>query len=196
MKLQRIAWCLGLVVLVVSTCFAQSVLDQSFTGPYDNVYWLFYTGPGAVAQVYTAGITGNLTSVNLSVGADNGGPVVVQILDATTQINNPWPILGYTMITPPSQICNGAAPACGLASASFSPPVPQAAGKQYAIAVFPTNWGQIWFGASSTSTSAYAGGNPYYSGPMSWTAFNSGLPSYQQIASFYFQTYVKPTRKK
>lgn len=196
MKVNKLIWCLVLI-LAAGTCFAQSVLDQSFTGPYDNVYWIFYTGPGAVAQVYTAGITGSLTSVKISVEAESGGSVVVEILDPNGAGNGTWPLLGYTMITPPSSVCNAAAPTCDLASASFSPPVPQVAGKQYAIAVYPTYVAQVWYGASTSSTT-YAGGEPYFSGP-SWADFASrysGMPSYWHIASFYFQTYVKPSRKK
>src|SRR5690242_2567506 len=83
-------------VMTASLGFSQSILDQSFTGPY-GAYWLFQTGRGAVAQVYTAGLTGNLTSVKISVSTQNGGPVVVQILDPDSTTNSTWSLLGYTM---------------------------------------------------------------------------------------------------
>jgi hypothetical protein len=184
------------ILMAASTCFAQSVLDQSFTGPYGG-YWLSYTGADAVAQVYTAGITGNLTSVKLSVVSSNGAPVVVEILDATTQPSGPWPLLGYSMITPPSELACTTVPTCELVSVPLSPPVPQVAGNQYAIAVFPTYTGEIWFGAIS-GTTAYSGGGTYIHGPY-WTDITlvyPGLPTWEQIASFYFQTYVKPSHKK
>jgi hypothetical protein len=133
--------------MAASACFAQSTLDQSFTGPLEG-YWYSFGGgvmSGGITQVYTAGRTGNLTSVKISVATQNGGPVVVQILDPTTLNNGTWSLLGYTMITPPEGLV-----CCGLASVSFSPPIPQVAGKQYAIAVYPTYVSQAWYGSTST----------------------------------------------
>jgi hypothetical protein len=186
------------VCLIASSCLAQpsqGTLDQSFTGPYGG-YWLSYTGMDAVAQVYTAGITGNLTSVKLSVVSSNATPIVVLVLDATTPDSTPWPILGYTTYTPPLEIPCTTVPTCELVPVPFSKPIPQVAGKPYAIAVFPLYSGQIWFGA--TGSTKYSGGQTYAKGPW-WidiTLIYPGLASWQQISSFYFQTYVKPVRGK
>ena len=180
------------VLLAASTSFAQSILDQSFTGLYEGQWYSFGGGAmsGGIAQVYTAGVTGNLTSVKLSVATQNGGPVVVEILDPATPDNGTWFLLGYTMITPPDTLT-----CCALTTASFSSPIAQVAGKQYAIAVYPTYVSQAWFGSMSTH---YAGGGVFVNGP-SWadiTPILSALPTWEQITSFYFQTYVKPVRGK
>jgi len=190
------------ILVAASTYLAQSFagpshsnLDQSFTGPLDGVY-VSIAEIVPMAQVYTAGITGELTSVEISVSTQNGGPVVVEILDPTSQTDATWSLLGYTMITPPEQSSSWCSPTCQLVSASFSPPIPQIAGKQYAIAVYPAYITQQWYG--STGSNRYAGGGTYIRGP-SWvdiTTLYPSLPSSEQIASFYFQTYVQPSRKK
>src|SRR5437868_9359375 len=111
-------------------------------------YWLSYTGWSAVAQVYTAGITGKLTSVKIMVSSLNAGPILVEILGPTTQTNVTWSLLGYTTIRPPKSL--SCSPACQLTSASFSRPIPQVAGKQYAIAVYPAYIGEIWAGSTGS----------------------------------------------
>jgi len=80
------------IIMAASACFAQSNLDQSFTGSLEGYWYSFGSGAmsGGIAQVYTAGITGNLTSVKISVATQNGGPVVVEILDPTTVNNGTW----------------------------------------------------------------------------------------------------------
>lgn len=195
MKANKLTWCFGLI-LAASTCFAQSRLDQSFTGPYGAQWLSFAYTFGGIAQAYTAGITGDLTSVRVSVFGQYGGPVVVQILDTNNgSINgNSWSLLGYTMVTPPdNQSSSFCSPTCGLTSVAFSPPIPQTAGTLYTIAVYPTYFGQIWVGSTSTR---YTGGGTlgtWVSGP-DWAErdiTSLGLP-----ASFYFQTYVKTSRKK
>lgn len=192
MKFNKLTWCLVLFV-TASTCFAQSRLDQSFTGPFE-ADWVFYQQSAfGVAQVYTAGIAGDLTSVRLSVFAPDGGPIVVQILDPNSLHNAVWSLLGYAMITPPELFA--CASICGLASVSFSPPIPQVAGKQYAIGVYPTYVNQTWAGSSSTR---YAGGGAFgtwVTGPF-WAERDLTLFGIPGPTSFYFQTYVKPSRRK
>lgn len=197
MKLKKVMRCLG-VILVASACFAQTanstqtvtaVLDQSFTGPlYGNsCWWLSWAGLGPVAQVYTAGVNGYLTKVKIAVSAQNGGPMVVEILDPTKNTNATWSFLGSKMIKPPYATDK-------LFSVGFSPPIPQVAGAQYAIAVYPAYVAQVWFGSLYGSAS-YSGGGTYVNGPF-WvniTGFYPALPSWEQIGSFYFQTYVKPS---
>jgi len=98
------------------------------------------------------------------------------------------------MITPPEAL--SCSPTCELVSASFSPPIPQVAGAQYAIAVYPGYVVHTWYG--STGSIRYTGGGTYVRGP-SWVNVSllySGLPSWEQVTSFYFQTYVKPSHKK
>ena len=90
-------------------------------------------------------ITGNSTSVKISVTSQNGGPVVVEILDPTTLMNGTWSLLAYAMISPRDRL--SCSPTCELVSASFSPPVPQVAGKQYGIAVYPAYVVHTWFGS-------------------------------------------------
>jgi hypothetical protein len=177
-------------LLVVSPLSGQVTLDQSFTGPHVDTYWLM--NHGAAAQVYTAGITGDLASVKISLFSMAPSPAVVQILDPA----NSWALLGYTMITVPGEgvTCSTI---CDLIPASFSPPVPQTAGKQYAIAIFPTYPGQMWFG-SNAANGTYSGGGVYVHG-WNWADITPMLPSlvyWEQVSSFYFQTYVKPSHKK
>lgn len=180
----------SLLLWVGSTCIAQTVaptLDQSFTGPVGSTccWWLSFAGVGPVAQVYTAGINGNLKKVNIAVSAQNGGPIVVEILDPTKTTNGTWSLLGFTTIRPPYATDK-------LISAVFSQTIPQVAGAQYAIAVYPGYVAQVWFG-SQYGSSGYAGGGTYVNGP-NWvdiTGIRSALPSFEQIGSFYFQTYVK-----
>ena len=81
------------IVMAASACFGQPIRDQSFTGPLET-YWLSVGLIQPQAQVYTAGITGNLTSVRISVAMQNGGPVVVEILDPNTDTNGTWSLFG------------------------------------------------------------------------------------------------------
>jgi len=179
-------------VLLGGACFAQT-LDQSFTGPLE-AYWLSSSTVQPMAQVYTAGITGNLEFVKISVSAQSGGPVVVEILNPNGQGNGTWPLLGFTEIKPPSQL--KCAPTCQLIKARFNPPVSQVAGTQYAIAVYPAYVAQEWYGSINGSGQQYPDGGTWVYGP-SWvdiTGLYPSLPSWEQVLSFYFQTYVEATR--
>ena len=198
MKFNKVTWCFALLVVAGSVCLGQSFgqsflsLDQSFTGPLEDncCWWQSFDGGGlgAVAQVYTAGISGYLVEVKISVSAQNGGPVLVEILDPTTNTNGTWAFLGSTTINPPYATDE-------LISAWFFPPIPQVAGSQYAIAVYPGYVAQTWFGSNTSTT--YSGGGTYLFGP-SWsniTNFYPSLPAFDQVGSFYFQTYVFKKRR-
>lgn len=169
---------------------ATPVVDQSFTSPY-NLGANINEGCKYIGQSFTAGMTGNLTAVNLdqrSIRSDGTPPLRVAI--RTVANNKPYgDPLGFRYLYYPQ------APLSRLIT--FRQEIPVVAGQQYAIVVSyrgsEPGAGQalgFWYGAT---------GDPYPGGRM----FAGQCPSYSYTGFWYvstgwasydlhFRTYVEP----
>ena len=141
-----------------------------------------------VAQTFTAGVTGNLTDVVLSVSVSNPrNPVAVVPVDAGGQPVVATPLASATLAI-------DAAPYRDV-DVLFSPPARVEAGKQYAVVLFaPAAGAWAWQGdigpsftdplGNRCATGAYTRGRPWFSNSATLMA----------DGDFFFQTYVVPAR--
>jgi hypothetical protein len=155
---------------------AADTIDQSVSGPFfENVSF----SPGFFwAQTYTAGLTGNLTSVGLGIFTAVGDTVQVQIRNIVSGAPGST-ILGSASIPAPSGCCGAFVPV------SFSSMIGQTAGTQYAITVTDTIAGG-WIGGLLPP---YSGGTVFSSSDgTNWSL--QGIGSLNNIPDLYFQTVV------
>jgi hypothetical protein len=169
----------------------EMVLDQSFT-PLTNMGCHFNERSAFIAQTYRAGITGILSGVKLHI-LSNASLIPRTIFEiyplhvAIRQVLQGFPsvrTLGEVVIE------DGNAPPDRLLS--FSDPIRQEAGTQYAIVVHYLNapsagagqWLGNWYGATGDQ---YPDGELFY-GPEGETWYVSSLKDHD----VQFQTYVVP----
>ena len=183
---------LALPLCVVSSGFAQAIVDQSFTPPasyggYDSAI----DGCCAfIAQTYTAGLTGTLAGVSISVETQGTYPLHVAIRTVKSGIPTST-VLGDVILSANSPQLKDLI--------EFRQLIPQVAGLQYAIVVSYLDApppGQLaagvgnWDGATSlTYGSLYAGGDMFGSvDGVSW----GPKPSGPVVGDLFFKTYVSP----
>jgi hypothetical protein len=175
---------------VIRPVNASGQLDQQQTF-FGNTGVLFYTSNAGTpphlqffAQTFTAGLTGSLTEVDLSISRFSAcspcGPVVVEI-----HAGSPTGALLASTSDPASSFPLYSGPAAPFFAFIFTAPAPIVALSVYAIVVttssatFPDSY-VIW---TSNGGPMYTGGTPYYTHDGS--TWNTGL-SYD----FDFKTFV------
>ena len=139
--------------------------------------------PFSDAQTFTAGLTGGLDRVDLSLRqfrSNNSVGLTVQIRTVSGGVPG-------AVVLASATIAAGAIPATGTPFAfvpvSFSPPAPVVAGTRYAIVVYTGGADRYEWGF--VGTNPYAGGEFFQtdaSPPTTWTAFPTD--------DFAFKTYV------
>lgn len=178
---------LTFIVLGPSTPLAHAdaaVVDQSFTSPHDLGAAINECCP-FVAQTYTAGRSGALDGINISVESTNGStlPLHVAIRGVTNGSPNST-VLGETTLS------SSSAP-LGL-YITFPQLIQQVAGVQYSIVVNyagapPPGPGQAQGGWSGATGNHYPGGILLSSpdGSSTWNSSGAGF-------DVHFRTYVRP----
>jgi hypothetical protein len=162
------------------------LVDQVHAYPNYSNLWLYFNNPADYfAQTYTAGITGNLTGVNVHVWPNQSSyPLQVSIHAVIQSTGTPtWTVLGTTTL----------APGLPLGQDTFIPipgNVSQLAGTQYAIVLsYPSAQGDmlaVWRG-SQPDHDIYLPGRAYY-------AFGAGgsWGTFDPYMDLHFRTYVEP----
>lgn len=168
---------------------AQSyILDQSFTSP-DNEGANINEGFTYVAQIFTAGLSGNLGAVSVEINKFGPAlPLEVQLRGVSGGAPNAT-VLGETVVP------SGAATLAE--QLTFLQVIPVAAGSQYAIVASyvgapPHGAGQAqgyWLGANGTTMDYYPGGGLYASNDGALWFSESGPNNYNDQ---FFQTWVEP----
>jgi hypothetical protein len=184
--------CVSLVFLlcVVSFSSAQPVIDQSFTPP--SSYGGFDASINAccafVAQTYTAGLTGTLAGVSISVESQSAFPLHVAIRTVTSGLPTSKVLGDVILSSNSSQLSD---------LIEFRQLIPQVAGQQYAIVVNylgapPPEQSEeqgTWHGATSLKFQGlYAGGADFSSvDGVSWTPESGPV-----FGDLFFKTYMSP----
>jgi hypothetical protein len=175
-RIVALATCLLLLNLVAGPAWASSaVLDQSnsWAPGYD------VGGPANLAQTFTAGKTGSLTSVELYLV---GTGTVYAVLDGATN-----GLLGHPIvpIAPPLASAHATVSASGSwVKFTFSAPANVVTGNYYAIAFSPTV-----SNGTMGSLNTYSGGRALMYHSSAWVAVDSVYPG--AAADFGFRTFVK-----
>jgi hypothetical protein len=183
----------ALLLLAASAARADTI-DQSFITPTSGGVGLTNVQgtQGFLAQTFTAGMSGNLTGINLNGNAMCGnpgcGPPPIQITIRTVLAGLPTStILGTTTFSVNSAInfppnSYGDFPLTQLIS--FSAPIPLLAGREYAIVVF---------GPVETSVSLFGAQGNYYTGGRAMSSPDGGLTWQSHDPwDFNFQTHMSP----
>jgi hypothetical protein len=184
MRRRCVLLALGLVLVISQSVVSASTLDQSYDpGPNSGGY--FVNSAGTFAQIFTAGISGQVAEIDVRVLNYFGGAVAPLNLDLYT-ISGAYPetltsnlasgSISQTLVPTTSGFV-----AFDLSSSGAS----FVAGQQYAIVVSTTsNYSYLWEGATN-------GGYPAGSGRGV-----SGSNLYYTLAGqdldFGFKTYVNP----
>jgi len=168
------------------------VLDQSFT-PLTNMGCHINERAAFIAQTYRAGVTGILSGVKLHIlsNASLVSGIVFEIFPlrvSIRQVKNGYP---GTVTLGEAVVRDGTASPDRLIS--FSDPIRQEAGTQYAIVVNyinspslgPGQWVGSWYGATGDQ---YPDGELFY-GPEGETWYVSSLKDHD----VQFQTFVVPS---
>jgi hypothetical protein len=170
-----------------------ATLDQSNSSRASVCGYSGWTPDSAnewVAQTFTAGTTGSLTDVVLSLWVNNSqDPVAIVPVDAGGRPVVSAPLASTTLTAEATH-------AYVDIDIAFSTPARVEAGKQYAIVLYaPSREAWVWkadlgasvvdpSGTTRCSVGAYAGGRYWL----------SNSPDYAD-ADFFFQTYVVPARR-
>lgn len=169
-----IALTAALCLAMPASAAAQGTLDQQQTSTpsITLIDGPNFSGGLSQAQTFTAGLTGGLDQVDLSLrqnSATNSVGLTVEIRNVTAGGVPGGTVLGSDTIAP------GAVPPVGsplaFVSASFSPPAPVTAGVQYAIVAYTGGADRYAWGFDTSGP--YAGGQPFASlasPPGAWTA--------------------------
>jgi hypothetical protein len=186
----------NLVSLIVGAAFAfapgtalAGTLDQQ-QNDAGGAGWGMDSGD-SFAETFTAGISGGLDRVELSLSQIGGGvpsdPLNVQIRDASGGVPG-----GTTLAS--QSVPGSAVPASfAFVPISFTSPAPVVAGTQYSIVTFTAAsiFGPRYAWGNSAATNPYAGGAGFLgasSGTPPWTP-----TSFNPDSDFAFRTYVVPT---
>ncbi|MGH3427522.1 MAG: choice-of-anchor R domain-containing protein [Mycobacteriales bacterium] len=157
---------------------AAGTLDQSQTS-YPNNAVIGDGSPPAVAQTFTAGVTGALDEVDMPLSnADSGSDITVTI--QTAEDGLPGPTILATATVPAAGLPSFGAPS--FVSVPLASPASVEAGTQYAIVVSASSG---VYGVGVTLTDAYPGGSEACFCGGGWV---SEAPS-----DLAFKTYVAPT---
>ena len=172
--------------LIPAAGASAGTLDQQQT--ISNFGGLQIDNGHSKAQTFTAGITGQLDQVDLSLGGTSlTNPLTVEIRDGSG--TGPGDTVLATASVPTSAVT--ACPPC--VPITFASPASVAAGTQYSIvALTDQTVAASWFwdsGQGATPGTAYTGGALYGStdGPPAMGTWTGGSP-----ADFEFKTYVAP----
>jgi hypothetical protein len=161
--------CNGTTCVQVCALACPDQLDQSCTGSA-NLGDLINSGARFIGQTYTAGRTGTLSGVAISVTSESKLPLRVSIRDTVAGLPGKA-ILGTTTL--------GTADSPLTSIIQFSSPVAQLKGQQYAIVVdYPDAppLGQAQGAWTGTTTNCYAGGNDVGSEDgVTWSAGGDDL---------------------
>jgi hypothetical protein len=168
-------------------------LDQQQTNSSGPAQGVNSSGfPISAAQTFTAGITGELDQVDLSL-AKNGVPVAaltVELQSTTGQLPD-----GTVLATQSVPASSVAGSSLAFVPVVFPTPAAVVAGTQYAIVAYVADTNGYSWGASPDSSpdpSAYSGGDAFFaaSSPPSttWIPFTGDLDEVDQA----FKTYVAP----
>ncbi len=161
-------------LLARTTDAGEPVLDQQHNG---SSYGIGSIVP--LAQTITAGVGGQLTSVEMRANTFTGLPVRFEIQDVTDGFPN-GTVLGSAMVDVPGDFASGANT---FTPADFSASnIIVSAGQQFAIVAFPPG-SQLNLNSSSPQNSIYSGGNACLFNGDNWTVAFGGL-------DLYFRTYV------
>lgn len=154
----------------------------------DQEYWPTELGGGlpinsadfpAAAQSYTAGVTGNLTKVAL-LAATYGSATPLEIRELVGGVPGPTVLASTTFQTP-------LVDAFTVVEVTLPVPVPQQAGREYAIVMRPPSLTRSV--AWRLDSTGYAGGNALSQLPSSTTTWYTRTTS-----DFAFRTYVIPSQ--
>jgi hypothetical protein len=169
---------------VAASASAAGTLDQQQTavGTSAEIFGPSFL-PESQAQTFTAGLTGGLDRVDLSLKQAKVGNSV----GLTVQIRTVSGGVPGAVVLASATIAPGAIPAVNTPLAfvpvTFGPPAPVVAGTQYAIVVYTGGSDQYVWGLAGANP--YAGGEDFTtlsSPPTAWTA----EPNFD----FVFKTYV------
>lgn len=174
--------CMLVLLLVLSSPVLADQIDQSFISGGGSMSGIFNGCCSWIAQTFTAGMTGNLTGVNLNIRLNQSTyPMQVEIRTMTAGLPSST-VLGSTVV-----------PAGQGAPLSFLISFPQAiavlGGTEYAIVVHfqGTSWGSYIGGSWSGGT-----GNPYLLGDSYGSPDNSYWTTLGPGNDFNFQTHMNP----
>ncbi len=172
----------GLLAVAPTALAATPVgtLDQSFTIDNGSAYGV--SGYRSVAQTFTAGVSGKLSSVSVSL---NGGPsgntdITVELAALDGPGGSPGSVLASDT-TLPTNIANGACPwpaACDMV-VNFTNPASVTSGQSYAIVLRTTGNTYGWHGDNGVVS------------PQSWIS-DGGGPWSGPGFTLDFATYVTP----
>ena len=175
------------VFLMAPAVAAAGTLDQQQTA-FDPGFATVPApgGNGAVAQTFTAGITGSLDRVDLLLASANPPATYlsVEIRDAPGGV--PGQAILASRPIPPSAVTSTTPQ---FIPVDFRPPAPVVAGTQYAIVAYSANVATTWFLWYFKNSDVYSGGQFFYNGTTPPTSSWTAAPS-QDLS---FKTYVVPT---
>jgi len=188
----RIAACLlALYLFIAAAPTSADTIDQSFITSTSSTFTLSCPGPcsSSLVQSYTAGLTGNLTGVNINIVSTSPQipiEIVILSLNGSVQGSNGFNSLGVTTVMPNS---SGQIPLSMLIT--FPTAIAQVAGQVYAIRVRnPGNDSSLsWSGDPSPSgagTGIYTVGLGLTFDGISFSVIGNTL------FDFNFQTHVQP----
>jgi hypothetical protein len=167
-------------VAAVPGVASAGTLDQQQTDDTSGV------GVGStlsIAQTFTAGITGDLDGVDLSL-AKNNAPTV----PLTVEIRDVFPgFIGTTALASASIPAAGLSASLAFVAIPFATPVPVSAGSQYAIVAHSNTASPNVYSWGNVASDVYAGGLVLVSGsspPIAWEPDSD----FDQA----FKTYVVP----
>lgn len=186
------------VVAASATCLAvpgaalAGTLDQQQTNASGQAQGVNSSGfPISAAQTFTAGITGEIDQVDLSL-AKNGVPVAAMTVELRATVGQ----LPNGTVLASQSVPASSVPGSSLefVPVVFPTPAPVVAGTQYAIVAYVADTNGYSWGASPEAgpgTGPYAGGEGYFadSSPPSttWLPFSSS-----HSIDHAFKTYVAP----
>jgi hypothetical protein len=173
---------MGMLLMLGAVPAQAQVLDQSqplHTAPAG------ITSGGSLAQTFTAGLTGDLSRVDVYLGyltqTPPTQPITLEI--RTADASGPTSTVLATETIPVFAVQGTGA----FTTVQIDPPVAVTAGTQYAIVLYTADTaGYAWFWHAPTT---YTGGDFWSSAaspPTTWTLFG-------EVADLTFETYVIPT---
>jgi hypothetical protein len=178
--------------LAVPGAALAGTLDQQQTDSSGAAQGVNASGfPISAAQTFTAGITGDLDQVDLSL-AKNGVPVAALTVELRATVGQlPDGTVLASQSVPASSVAGSS---LEFVPVAFPTPAPVLAGTQYAIVAYVADTNGYSWGASPEAgpgTGPYAGGEGYFadSSPPStaWLPFSSS-----HSIDYAFKTYVAP----
>jgi hypothetical protein len=161
-------------------------LDQQQSDIGGNVFSI--ATPQSLAQTFTAGASGGIDQVDLSLFKTGGNPV----LPLTVQIRDVSGVApGGTVLASQTVPATALGSSTAFVPVSFAPAAPVTAGTQYAIVAFsPVTPPPSYDWSASSTVNPYSGGAGFYTANSPPTGAWSTLASGKDLG---FKTYVAPT---